>query len=126
MTRVLVVDDEPDVREMIFEVLDAEGYDVVTVPDGETALERVYASRVDMVTLDLRMPGRDSKEVLAEMRRVSPATPVIVISGYASREVAQACLELGAFAVIQKPFEVAHLLGVLERARHASGRPLHH
>jgi CheY-like chemotaxis protein len=120
--RVLVVDDEADVRDMIVDVLEIEGYEVVTAADGGSALEAVRSAPVDLVTLDLRMPGMDSKEALAELRRMNPGAPVIVISGYASPEEAEACLALGAFAVVRKPFALTDLLDVLAQAL-AAGAP---
>ena len=123
--RVLVVEDEEDVRETIVEVLAVEGYDVAGAVDGESALAWVRHSPVDLVTLDLRMPGMDSKEALAELRRLSPTTQIVVVSGYASVEEANSCLALGAFAVVRKPFELAELLGVLERAQQTSGFAAH-
>jgi CheY-like chemotaxis protein len=114
--RVLVVDDEPDVREMLEAVLGGEGYQVTTVPDGETALAAARSTRFDLATMDLRMPGMSGREALAALREIDPQLPVLVISGYATPEEATACLALGAIAVVSKPFGVASLLERIDRA----------
>ncbi|MDP3983665.1 MAG: response regulator, partial [Acidimicrobiia bacterium] len=72
-TRVLVVDDEPKIRDVLRRYLVADGFDVSEAATGEEALERVRALHPEVVVLDVRLPGKDGFEVLAELRRVSTA-----------------------------------------------------
>ena len=77
---ILVVDDDPGVRES-FRLILEDHYDVVDVPDGPSALEVVRASPVDLVLLDIRLPGMDGIETIREVRTQQPDLPAIVISG---------------------------------------------
>lgn len=120
--RLLVVDDEQDVREMMGAVLSSQGYEVTAVANGAAALVAAKAEQFELATLDLRMPGLSGRETLAALRRVSPRTAAIIVSGYVTHSEAQACLALGAFAVVSKPFNVDTLVRILELAREERGR----
>jgi CheY-like chemotaxis protein len=117
LPRLLVVDDEQDVREMMCAVLSSQGYEVTSVENGASALAAAQAERFDLATLDLRMPGLSGRETLAALRQVSPRTAAVVVSGYVTQSEAQACRALGAFAVVSKPFNVDALVRILELAR---------
>jgi CheY-like chemotaxis protein len=114
--RILVVDDEPDVREMMCTVLAAEGYEVVAVEDGLQALSAAQRTRFDLVTMDLRMPGMGGRETLSRLRALDPVIQVLVVSGYATPEDSEACIALGAHAVVRKPLDLPRLLGFVEHA----------
>lgn len=121
--RLLVVDDEPDVREMMSALLGAEGYDVVTAPDGATALDSARRTSFDVAILDLRMPGLSGRETLAELRQVDPSVATIIVSGYVTPEEAQHCRALGAMAILHKPFGIDALLAAIRRALATCSRP---
>jgi CheY-like chemotaxis protein len=124
--RILVVDDEPDVREMLRVVLSTEGYEVVAVEGGLEALSAAHGSRFDLVTMDLRMPEMGGREVLGQLRALDPDIPVLVVSGFTTPEESAACLALGAVAVVRKPLDLVRLLALVEHAlarrRAACGR----
>lgn len=120
--RLLVVDDEQDVREMMSAVLSFQGYEVTAVADGAAALAAAQSERFNLATIDLRMPGLSGRETLAALRRVAPRTAAIVVSGYVTTDEARACRALGAFAVVAKPFNVDALVRILELAREETGR----
>lgn len=108
--RVLVVDDEPMVRETLGQVLTEEGYVVDLAVDGETALERVQAARPDAILLDLMMPGMNGRQFLQELRE-NPAyehVPVLIMTAVHGLNVNLATL--GASEVVEKPFNVDELL----------------
>jgi DNA-binding response OmpR family regulator len=108
--RVLVVDDEPMVRETLGQVLTDEGYVVDLAVDGETALERVHAARPDAILLDLMMPGMNGRQFLQALRD-DPAyanVPVLIMTAVIGLEVNLATL--GASEVVEKPFNVDELL----------------
>jgi len=116
LARLLVVDDEPDVRDMIASLLAEEGYAVATASDGESALRAIAAAPFDLATMDLRMPGMSGRELLVAARAIDPGLAAIVISGYATPEEADDCRARGAACVVQKPFDVSTLLDEVARA----------
>jgi DNA-binding response OmpR family regulator len=125
--RVLVVDDEPMVRETLGQVLSDEGYMVDLAVDGETALERVRAARPDAILLDLMMPGMNGRQFLQALRD-EPAyahVPVMIMTAVHGLEVNLATL--GASEVVEKPFNVEELLNKValavyrSRESHTSG-----
>ncbi len=112
---VLVVDDEDLVRDVCVEVLRAAGYDVLTASDGEEALE-VYAShgrRIDLVLLDLSMPGMGGRRCLKEILTRYPDARVVVATGYVGDNHTADLLEEGALKVLHKPYRAAELLRVV-------------
>ena len=115
---VLVVDDEPLVRWSIGETLGARGYEVTEAGDARSAMQRFLPGPcpVDLVLLDLRLPDADDLRNLSAIRRVSPYTPVIVMTAYGSPELLTEARRLGAFAIVDKPFELDALPPLVERA----------
>lgn len=120
--RVLVVDDEADLREVIGEVLGAAGYEVTTAASGAEALSLLDSRRFDVVTMDLRMPGLSGRETLEKMRRVAPEVVPVVVSGYATPDDRRAVAALGAYDVVAKPFDIDRLLQSVAGAMHAGER----
>jgi CheY-like chemotaxis protein len=114
--RILVVDDEEDVREGVKRFLMYEGYEVTTAESGAVALERAGAQAFDVVLTDLRMPGMSGLETLIALKRLRPELPVIVVTGYASAETVSACKREGAFDYVTKPFELPDMLRLIEAA----------
>lgn len=118
--RVLVVDDEPMVRETLGQVLTDEGYVVDLAIDGESALERVHAARPDAILLDLMMPGMNGRQFLQALRE-DPAyehVPVLIMTAVHGLEVNLATL--GASEVVEKPFNVDELLNKVALAVYRS------
>jgi len=119
--RVLVVDDEKSMRDLLSITLEKEGYDVQTAAGGEPAIEMLHRDPVDVVITDLRMPKVDGLQVLRAAKEISPDTTVIVITAVASTETAVEAMKLGAYDYITKPFKLdeANLIvrNALERKR---------
>jgi CheY-like chemotaxis protein len=114
--RVLVVDDDPQVLRLMRVNLELEGYDVVSAPDGEEALEAVVNERPDVVVCDVMMPGVDGLTVLRNVR-ANPQTskiPFVVVSAKAQRSDVKAALDMGADKYITKPFDPQDLLDAVE------------
>jgi len=114
--RVLVVDDEVQVRALISEALTGAGYEVEQAENGLEALKSLQHGHFDLATLDIRMPCVDGMAVLRAVRERLPQFPVIVITGLASDEEIKAAKELGVFSCIRKPFEVAELIAEVRKA----------
>ncbi|MEY9837843.1 response regulator [Streptacidiphilus sp. EB103A] len=119
MTRILVVDDEPQMLRALQINLQARQYDVTTAADGTLALEETARSRPDAIILDLGLPGLDGLEVLAALR-VWSTVPVIVVSGRSSATEKVAALDAGADDYVTKPFAMNELLA---RVRAVLRRP---
>jgi DNA-binding NtrC family response regulator len=112
---VLVVDDDPGVRES-FRLILEDHYDVTDVPDGAAALDVVRASAVDLVLLDIRLPGMDGIEVLERIKALDEGIEVILVTAVKTVRTAVAAMKLGAFDYLTKPFEEDELLSLSRRA----------
>jgi len=112
---VLVVDDDPGVRES-FRLILEDHYDVTDVPDGPTALDVVRTSAVDLVLLDIRLPGMDGIEVLERIKALDEGIEVILVTAVKTVRTAVAAMKLGAFDYLTKPFEEDELLSLSRRA----------
>jgi CheY-like chemotaxis protein len=112
---ILLVDDEQTHRELGKEVLSGFGYTVYTVPDGEGALDffQKDKSLVDLVILDLIMPGMGGMRCLKELLKINPLTKVLVASGYSIKGSARGAIEAGAKGYISKPYEIKHMSKVI-------------
>jgi two-component system response regulator PilR (NtrC family) len=119
--RILVVDDERSMREVLFSMLKNEGYDVTVADGGEAAIETVRRETFDAIITDVRMPKVDGLQVLKAAKDLSPNTVVIMITAFGSSETAVEAMKLGAYDYITKPFkydEVAlNIRRALERKR---------
>ena len=109
MHRVLIVDDEPSMREMLAIALGDEGWEVHAAQDGEEALAKLAQQPFDVVVSDIRMPGVDGLELLGRAREQSPGTEVILITAHASTDSAIEAVRLGAYDYVTKPFDVEEL-----------------
>jgi two-component system phosphate regulon sensor histidine kinase PhoR len=113
---VLIVDDEQDIRDASERILSRIGYQVQKASRGDEALDILNKNSIDIVLLDLKMPGMDGMEVLARIRERSTEIQVIVITGYATVETAIEAMKQGAYDFIPKPFEPDQLRIVVNRA----------
>ena len=115
--RVLVVDDEPDIRATVQAMLETEGYHVGLAANGADALAAVEREPPDLILLDMRMPVLDGWGFAAEMRRRGHDIPVVVMT--AARDAARWATDIAASAFVAKPFRYDDLIGAVERARGA-------
>ena len=114
---ILVVDDEPDIRRLVQEILEDEHYKVVTAENAKTAREAVRKQRPDLVLLDIWMPDTDGISLLREWAQSGNLEmPVIMISGHGTVETAVEATRLGAYDFIEKPLSMGKLLVTVERA----------
>ncbi len=114
--RILVVDDEPTVRELLGKTLTLSDYDVDLCSDGPTALERLAAAEFDLLIIDLKMPGMDGLSVIREARRRNLDLPVIIVTGFSTEANAIEAINLGVSGYLTKPFRIPRLLNVAARA----------
>jgi DNA-binding response OmpR family regulator len=114
--RVLVVDDNEDMRVTVQALLQADGFDVVVAADGEAALALHRKSPADVVITDLFMPDKDGIETIIELRKLSPLVKIVAISGWTSAQGSdylQVAREIGASVTLQKPFDPQELSRVV-------------
>jgi len=109
MARVLVVDDEPDARELLSEFLTAKGYAVLTASNGEEALRKLKEDRPHLILLDIRMPKMDGLETLRRVREIDHEVGVIMVTAVNEEETGRQALKLGAFDYITKPLDLKYL-----------------
>lgn len=112
--RVLVVDDEPDIRATVSAMLEIEGYAVAEAANGADALAVVETDPPDLILLDMRMPVLDGWAFAAEMRRRNHSIPIVVMT--AARDAARWAGEVAAAAFVAKPFGYDDLISAVEQA----------
>ena len=117
---VLVVDDDPRVREVLEDVISAQGYRVVAVGSGEEALSEVERRHFDLIFLDLVLPGISGAEALAAIKERDKRAVVAIVTGYGDDPIAMEAMALGPLLLIRKPFkpdDIVEVLNVVIRAR---------
>jgi len=114
--RILVVDDEVFVRDLLSDFFDKLKFAVVTAPDGPSGIAAFEKDTFHVVLVDLKMPGMSGTETLREIRRIRANTPVIIMTGYPTIDSSIEALRVGAYDYIIKPFKLQELRELIERA----------
>ena len=114
--RVLVVDDEASIRDLLAKTLALAEYDVDVAPDGRAALERMRLYPYDLLIADLKMPGMDGLSVIREAKRYKADLPVIIITGFSTESSAIEAVNLGVAGYLTKPFRVPQVLAAAAKA----------
>ncbi len=113
--KILVVDDEAIIRQLLTRSLLKEGYEVETAEDGNIALEKAKKTSFNLLITDLKMPKKDGMEVLKEVKRTNPYVELIILTGYPTIETAVEAVRIGAFDFICKPFDVQAMLTTIKQ-----------
>lgn len=113
--RVLVVDDEAAIRELLRKTLALAEYDVDVAPDGRAGLEQLRQSRYDLLMIDLKMPDLNGMTVIREVRRDQATLPIIIITGFSTESAAIDAINLGVDGYLQKPFSVPQVFALTTR-----------
>jgi excisionase family DNA binding protein len=114
--RILVVDDEASIRDLLAKTLALAEYDVDVAADGRSALERMRLYPYDLLIADLRMPGMDGLAVIREAKRYKADLPVLIITGYSTESSAIEAVNLGVAGYLTKPFRVPQVLAAAAKA----------
>jgi DNA-binding NtrC family response regulator len=117
--RILVVDDRPEMAEMIADDLSDRGYEGLAVTSGREALRMLRTERIDVLVTDLRMPEVDGLALLHASLDLDPSRPVIMMTAYGTIDTAMEATGSGAYHYLTKPFRLEALVRVLEQALHA-------
>ena len=116
MAKILVIDDEAEIREYFVRLLTGLGYEVETAGDSSTGLACAAGADVDLIVSDLNMPGRpNGLDLIKMLREKHPACPLVVVSGYPTGERLDACREMGVVDFLTKPFEMPFIVSILSR-----------
>ena len=110
MAKVLVIDDDVAMRDVMFDLLSLDGYEVILADEGNLGLKRFRAESPDIVITDILMPKMDGLEVLEILKAESPETPIIVSSGTSDLNIIEEAVHQHANRILKKPFEVDQLL----------------
>jgi len=111
--RILVVDDEPEVLEVMVDMLEQEGYSTRSTSDSREASQLLEETPFDVIVSDIVMPHLSGLQLLEIARRQNPDVQVVLVTGYATNELAREALERGASGFIEKPFRIEQLLATL-------------
>jgi DNA-binding response OmpR family regulator len=114
-SNILVVDDETVARQSLTDILKLEGYTVASAPNGQAAVEYIRTHNVDLLIVDLKMPGMDGLEVVQVVNQVSPETEVILLTAYGSTETAIQALRLRIHDYLLKPASPAQIIATVKK-----------
>lgn len=114
--RVLVIDDEKGLRDMLSYTFRRMKFEVAVAEDGEKGVAAALAGEFDVVVCDVMMPGMDGIAVLETLKRERPSLEVVMVTGFPTDETAARALNLGAFDYLAKPYEIAALCAVVDKA----------
>jgi DNA-binding response OmpR family regulator len=119
--RILIVEDDPEMRRLLADFLRAEGFQVTQAADAAEALQSARQMGFASVVLDKNLPGEGGLEILPRLRRLLPGTPVILITAFGDARTHEAAFSRGAYDLLFKPFNLDDLLAVLRRAGEYAG-----
>jgi two-component system response regulator AtoC len=108
-SRILIVDDEEQICDMLADFLKSLGYEIFIAMSGDEALQMVKETRPHLMLLDIRMPETDGIEILGSVRAIDQEIGIIMMTGYHDMEIAQKALKLGASDFVTKPVDMAYL-----------------
>jgi diguanylate cyclase (GGDEF)-like protein len=114
--RILIVDDAPDTLDIIQTLLRYEGYEVMTVSTGEDGVKKVKEGGLDVVLMDINLPGIDGTEALRRIRKINPIQSVVMLTAFATVDNAIQALKEGATDFVKKPFENEHLIHIVNQS----------
>ncbi|MEZ7196289.1 response regulator [Pseudodesulfovibrio karagichevae] len=115
-TSILILDDEPIVSKRLQPALEKKGYEVESFYESAQAMARIRERSFDIVVTDLKMEGIDGMQFLAEVKKLSPSTEVIVITGFATMDTAKESMRKGVFDFLAKPFKLGEIQEVIRKA----------
>jgi len=113
--KILIVDDEPDLREVMTYDLKGEGFQVVEAANGRSAFDLIKAGGIHLVISDVRMPGGDGIELLDNVQKMSAPKPVMIIVSGFSDLTPEMAIQKGAVALMSKPFDIEEMHGYIEK-----------
>jgi len=120
--RILIIEDDEEMRSLLKDVIEEEGYEAESVEKGTYAFRKVMTKSFAVIITDVRMPGFSGLDILPGLRKLQPETPIIVITAFGSEEVHRKALERGASAYLEKPIRMEELRTLIHDVSFSSGR----
>jgi DNA-binding response OmpR family regulator len=120
-SRILVVEDDPELRRLVTETLEEEGFQTHGAPDALTGIISLLSDGADVVLTEWKMPGFDGLRLLESTRRLAPGTPVVLVTAYAEPALREIIRQCGEVSLLQKPFRRDELVFHVERALRRAG-----
>lgn len=111
--KIMVVDDDPRMRLTLGVIIEEEGYDVLEASDGYQAIELAKEHSLDLIFMDIIMPGMHGVDAFREIKKISPGTPVVMMTGFSNGELVKNALDEGVHSLIHKPFKVSRIIDTL-------------
>jgi len=115
--KILVVDDDPIAREVVFSILSREGYAVISAMDGFEAIDLLRKDNFDLLITDLVMPGIDGIELIKSALKINPDLATVIITAFGTLDIALKAIDLGAFDYITKPFKIEEVIFLVMRCK---------
>ncbi|MEW5766494.1 MAG: response regulator [bacterium] len=116
MAKILIVDDEPDLGEILKDTLEIKGYEVDVVLDGYQAMAQIKKTHYDLTLMDVRLPGLNGVETFLRIKEIDPLVKVIMMTGFAMEDLIEEALKQGAYACLNKPFDLGKTIKLIEKA----------
>ena len=113
--KILVVDDEPDMREMLSGILLHKGHEVITAQNGHEAIEIVRGDGLSIIFMDIKMPDMNGVEAYKEIKKTHTIAEMVMMTGYAVENLVKEAMNEGAYACLKKPFEMDDMLNIVEK-----------
>ena len=120
--RVLVVDDEPHIRDVFSKLLTIAGYKVDTAKDGEESIKLVKRTNYNIIFMDVKLPGINGLEAYLSIKNINPEPTVVMMTGYAVENLVREAIRKGACGCIYKPFNINEILDVIEKSLGSRGK----
>jgi CheY-like chemotaxis protein len=121
LARILVVDDDRGMRVTLEAIIEDEGYDVVAVADGYRAIEAARDSFFDLIFMDIKMPGIDGVAAYREIKKASPRSVVVMMTGFAVENLVKEALQEGVYGVLYKPFSMEQIIDIIQGVLKSTG-----
>src|SRR3989339_1193492 len=116
MAKIIIIDDEAGMRQVITKILVPQGHEVFAAEEGIQALEICRKESPDLALMDIRLPDMDGGEILAGLKRIKPQLPVVILSGFGDVDAAADLVKQGGFEYISKPFKIDDFLALVRKA----------
>jgi len=120
--RILVIEDDEEMRSLLEDFIEGEGYGVESVEDGSEGFRKLAKENFDLIVTDIRMPGLNGLDILPGLKQIQPSIPIIVITAFGSEEVQRRALERGADAYLEKPLQLDQLRTLIQEMVSSQGK----
>ena len=114
---ILIVDDDGGMRETLADIMEDSGYCIVSARDGYEAIQKVKEMNFDVILMDIKMPGMNGVETFKEIKKIHPATVVVMMTAYAVEDLVREALREGAYGVLYKPLDIEKMMGLVENVK---------